>query len=226
MTAIVNGGRLPRHACLGLRPPHLVRTGLQDMNTKSSQSSHRLAVLLLCIGVLALSGCLSRGGNGMAPAGSVATSISSVGHLGGMVGIPEFYVNGTWGGNQSGWGGGGSTVCCASLPYSVTGPTMVTVKWKTCDISHIEFKNDRIVDPNARCTTAWHEATVPANFAVPPGNSSGLYVHFLPGNQVQVWFARQYPWSPNYPGPKYPDGPAPDYAPLPGEEPSPAKLAP
>ena len=69
-----------------------------------------------------------------------------------------------------------------------------------------------------------HEATVPIHFAVEPGDSSGMYVHFLPGHQVQVWVSRPYPNSSIYPGPAFPRGPAPSYSPLPGEKPSPQPI--
>ena len=99
---------------------------------------------------------------------------------------------------------------------------MVTVKWQTCDISHIKFINDQVVDPNARCELEWHEATVPVHFAEKePGN---LFVHFLPGHKVEVWSTAEYrAGSTKYPGPKYPRGPAPAYAPLSDEESSPVR---
>jgi hypothetical protein len=146
----------------------------------------------------------------------VGVSIAGVGHLGSMFGIPEFYVNGQWGGNAPGWGGGG--VCCVLLPSKVVEPMIVKVTWQTCDATGIKFVNDRAVDPNARCKLAEHEASVPIHFAVEPGDSSGLNVHFLPGNRIEVWMARGYPEGSLYPGPKYPSGPAPAYAPLPDEK--------
>ena len=84
---------------------------------------------------------------------------------------------------------------------------MVTVKWKTYRTS---FKEER-----------WHEVTVPIHFAVPPGKSDGLKVHFLPGHRVEIWCARIGLWDPKYPGPAYPLGPAPDYLPLADESPEP-----
>ena len=153
----------------------------------------------------------------------VGVSIAGIGHLGLMVGIPEFFVNGQWGGNNSGWGGGGGGVCCVKLPSKVVQPMIVKVTWQTCDISGIKFVNDRIVDPTQQCKLDAHEASVPIHFAVEPGKGgSGLYVHFLPGNKVEVWYANPYPESSAYPGPKYPRGLAPAYAPLPDEQPLPS----
>ncbi len=150
----------------------------------------------------------------------ISTSVSGVGHLGGMTGIPNFYVNGQWAGAVKGWGGGGGNVCCVSLKRTPNQPVMATVKWETCDISHIKYINDKKVNPEDRCKSSWHEQTVVVNFAE---NRRGyLYVHFLPGNRVEVWSsARLAPESVDYAGPAYPRGPAPDYAPLLGEKPNP-----
>ncbi|MEC5159138.1 MULTISPECIES: DUF3304 domain-containing protein [unclassified Janthinobacterium] len=163
------------------------------------------------VGLLVLAACAGPGGGSRAPAEMMGVSIVSVGHIGGMVGIPDFYVNGSWGGNSTGWGGGGKTTCCVSLP-KIPQPTLVTVKWKTCDISHIKFVNDRAVDPNLKCKSEWHEASVPVHFTVPAGKSFGLNIHFLPGNKVEAWLSNKGLGEADYPGPKYSSGPAPDYA--------------
>ena len=150
----------------------------------------------------------------------VGVPVAAVGLYGSMIGIPEYTIDGFHGGNNSGWGGGGKTSCCVLLPRTVTKPVIVTVKWETCDISHIQYVNHRKVDPDARCTVQEHEATVPIHFAVQPGDGAGLKVHFLPGHNVEVWYTRQGPASQEYPGPRFPFGPAPPYVPLPGEKPA------
>ena len=149
----------------------------------------------------------------------VATTLTGVGHLGGSVGISEFYVNGRWGGSASGWGGGGGSVCCIQLPsQKPVVPYLVTVKWETCDVHHIEYVNGKRVDPDAQCVPSEHEATVPVHYFLPGGRGgSGLKIHFLPGNKVQAWYTEHYPESSGYPGPAYSRGPAPDYAPVPDE---------
>jgi hypothetical protein len=156
-----------------------------------------------------LSGCAGAGSNRLVAEGKTATSLSSVAHYGKGIGISEFYVNGTWGGNQHGWGGGGSTVCCVTLPSTTSSPTLVTVKWRTYRTGVSEER--------------WHDAMVPVHFAVPIGKSYGMVVHFLPGHRVEIWFADEGIGSPDYPGPAYPRGPAPDYLPLADEEPEPVK---
>ncbi len=163
----------------------------------------------LSLGMLAA--CASRGAGSSSPPGTIDVNISGVGHLGRMVGIPQFSVNGHWGGNVGGWGGGGSGVCCVNLPVN-SQTTIVLVKWESCDISHIEFINGHAVDPDAQCKSSWHEASAAVHFAVPAGDGSGLKIHFLPGNRIEAWYTKMGPASTVYPGPQYPRGPAPDYA--------------
>lgn len=164
--------------------------------------------------VFVLSACIG-GVRSLAPDDMVAVSIGGVGHYGSMTGIPEFYVNGHWGGNNLGWGGGGDGMCCVLLPTKITKPVIVTVKWRSCDISGIEFKNNKKVDPNARCKAEEHEQIVPINFAIQPGDGgAGLFVHFLPGHRTEVWYTEVGPSGAAYPGPAYPRGPAPTYAPI------------
>ena len=152
----------------------------------------------------ALTGCAT-GGNDLIPDQSkVGASVSGVGHYGSMIGIPSFSVDGFSAGNAMGWGGGGGGVCCVLLPAKVTKPVMVTVKWETYRSAVDEEKH--------------HEARVPIHFTVEPEDSSGLYVHFLPGHKAEVWVTPGYPEQSGYPGPKFPRGPAPDYAPLSGEK--------
>eukprot|EP01042_Synura_sphagnicola_P030679 gene30679-39526_t len=146
----------------------------------------------------------------------VATTLTGVGHLGGSVGISEFYVNGRWGGSASGWGGGGGSVCCIQLPaQKPVVPYLVTVKWTSCDVHHIKFINGRSVDPDARCIKTKHEATVPVHYT--SESLDYVQVHFLPGNKVEVWSSNIAAWGSRYPGPAYSRGPAPDYAPVPDE---------
>ena len=176
----------------------------------------RLSVILI------LSACAMHANDLVPDQDKVGVSIGAVGHYGSMIGIPTFTVDGQWGGNNTGWGGGGAGVCCVLLPRTVTKPVIVTVKWETCDISHIEYVNHRKVDPDARCMVQEHETTVPIHFAVHPGKGgAGLFVHFLPGHRVEVWYPEMGPSGPGYPGPKYPFGPPPRYAPLPDEKPAP-----
>lgn len=162
-----------------------------------------------------LAGCVG-GSVGQEPKEEMlGARIGAVAHYGANMGIPEFYVNGHWGGNSTGWGGGGAGVCCIPLPRTVTRPVSVNVKWETCDTSKIEFVNGRAVDPDARCKLESHQATVPVHFEVDPGKGGfALFVHFLPGGKVEAWYTKAGPLNRNYPGPKYPLGPAPASVPF------------
>ncbi|CAN5427619.1 hypothetical protein BH10PSE18_BH10PSE18_13240 [soil metagenome] len=181
-----------------------------------------IATLALSLSVAA---CVS-GLNDLVPDQSkVGVSVAGVGHYGRMIGIPGFSIDGFHAGNVEGWGGGGGGFCCVLLPRVVTKPINVNVKWESCDIGHIKYVNDRRVDPEARCKLESHEARVPIHFTVQPGEGgSGLKVHFLPGHKVEVWYTREYPEYSGYPGPKYPQGPEPDYAPLLDEKPATASM--
>ena len=183
------------------------KTALQPAAvTCPSPLLHRLlAFTTMLFAVTLMTACAAGSRDLVSDKDMVGASIAAVGHLGSGIGIPEFSVNGHWDGNNSGWGGGGGGVCCVLMPRKVTKPLMVTVKWET----YRSNVGEDLV----------HEATVPVHFAVEPEDSSGLNVHFLPGNRVEVWMARGYPEGSEYPGPKYPSGPAPAYAPLPDEKP-------
>ena len=156
-----------------------------------------------------LSACATHGNDLVPDRDKVGVTVSAVGHYGSMIGIPEYSIDGFRAGNNSGWGGGGSTSCCVLLPRTVTKPIFVAVKWETYRSNVDEERH--------------HEATVPIRFAVQPGKGgAGLFVHFLPGHRVEVWYPEMGPSGPGYPGPKYPFGPPPPYAPLPDEKPAPS----
>ncbi|APW38293.1 hypothetical protein RD110_14755 [Rhodoferax koreense] len=164
---------------------------------------------LLAVAAVVLATACSTGSEDLVPdKDKIGISISAVGHYGSMIGIPEFYLDGHWGGNAMGWGGGGGGMCCMLLPRKITKPVMVKVTWTTNRSNVGEARQ--------------HEETVPVNFAVPPGDSAGLFVHFLPGHHVELWVTPGYPEGSKYPGPKFPRRPAPAYSPLPDEKPQPA----
>ncbi|WP_295371969.1 DUF3304 domain-containing protein [uncultured Pseudacidovorax sp.] len=144
---------------------------------------------------------------------TIGVPVGGVGHYGSGIMVTEFTINDRFrAGYVQGWGGGGVGDCCVLLPRHITKPILATVRWKT---------TRRDVDEYVQ-----HEDTVPIHFAVEPGDSSGMYVHFLPGHHVEVWVSRPYPNSSIYPGPAFPGGPAPPYAPLPGEKPTPPQTEP
>jgi len=187
------------------------------MQSKTKRNRLRLTV---CAGIAAyvLTGCSGNNFRQAPKEDMVGAAIGAVGHYGANIGIPELYVNGYWGGNNVGWGGGGAGVCCVPLPRKVTKPVFVTVKWETCDTSAIKYLNGRRVDPDAECKSEFHEATVPVHFEVEPGRGFALVVHFFPGGQPEAWYTRSYPEARDYPGPKFPRGPAPVNPPFPAGE--------
>lgn len=132
--------------------------------------------------------------------------IATVGHYGAGIDIAEIYVNDAWIGNQSGWGGGGGEICCAPVSTRRSKPVIIQVKWQTCEANYEE---------RVPCKLEWHNASVPINFSEKiPGHHFGLVIHFLPGHQVEAWTSDKGILESNYPGPKYPTGPAPRYVPL------------
>lgn len=138
--------------------------------------------------------------------------VSTVAHYGAGVGISAIYVNGGWVGNQGGWGGGGGSVCCVKISTDRIRPVFIDVKWRTCDIRNIVYENGLRVDPDARCKETWHLEKIPVNFSEGASrNNRGLVIHILPGHKVEAWISDKDLRNPNYPGPKYPSGPAPDY---------------
>ena len=163
--------------------------------------------ILLAVVAWALSACNKAGSDSFWEERENGLPVSAVVHYGKGIGISEFYLNGKLSGHQyDGWGSS-SDSCCLPVPTHPPEPMMVTVKWKTYRTS---FKEER-----------WHEATVPINFAVPPGDGYGLKVHFLPGHRVEIWNSDKGNGSSDYPGPAYPYKPAPDYVPLLDEAPEP-----
>ena len=182
--------------------------------------------LLSALFLISLAACST----GVSKADSTApvlygAALVGVGHLGSNVGISQYYVNGKWGSTVLGWRAYGGSMCCVAIPMRPPAtPFMVTVKWETCDTSHIKYVNHKRVDPDAECTTAWHEATVPVHYGRPSARETytDLNVHFLPYNKIEVWADGRDILDSDYPGPAYPRGPAParigpDYAPLPSE---------
>lgn len=178
---------------------------MKNSYIKSVLSRFLLPALL----ALLVSACASAGSDSLVPEGQIAVPILAVTHYGKGIGVSEFYVNGRMSGHEyDGWGSSGNS-CCMSMSSAQAQPLMVTVRWKTY---RTNFKEER-----------WHEATVPVHFATPAGDGYGLAVHFLPGHRVEAWYADEGVASPNYPGPAYPRGSAPDYVPLADEKPDSTK---
>ena len=170
--------------------------------------AHALAALAL---TLLAWGCAGSSEDLFPDKRTIGVPVGGVGHYGSGIMVTEFTINDRFrAGYVQGWGGGGVGDCCVLLPRHITKPILATVRWKTS-----QDGLGRLLE---------HEATVPIHFAVEPGDSSGMYVHFLPGHHVEVWVSWPGPPSSKYPGPAFPRGPAPPYSPLPGEKPSPQPI--
>jgi len=99
--------------------------------------------------------------------------------------IAMYVVNGYPGDDILPHGGGGSFVCCISVPREWKPVTTVTVKWT----------DDRNANP-----ISWRARVV----EVPrytPEDISRFAVHFFPGDEVKVLVTTKGPGHPDYPYP-------------------------
>ena len=202
-------------ACGGAPAMSAVDPGLQAVKGHRMTLASRLAIALTALALAMLAaGCASSSEDLFPDKRTIGVPVGGVGHYGSGILVTEFIIDEKFrAGYVEGWGGGGAGDCCVLLPRHVTKPIAITVRWKT---SHDGLEK-----------LAEHEATVPIHFAVDPGEGgSGLYVHFMPGHKVEVWYAGPTPASGRYPGPAFPRGPAPRYVPLPGEKSMPSQARP
>lgn len=149
----------------------------------------KIPIFIICI--FALNACHSK----------VGVSIGAVGHLGGNVGISDFYVNGAWGGNNSGQTIGNSGACCVVIPQVWHAGLQANVEWEECDTSDILFdENGKRIDPDTSkaCKKSEFKESVPIPKYEQPGN---LYVHFFPEHKVAVVVSPVDPRNPAYPWP-------------------------
>ena len=184
---------------------------LYDMQVRTGRSRAATRRAFFAIFAFAfVAGCASTSDDLVPDKNMMAVAIGSVGHYGSGIVVTDFSINGRRGNRTDGWGGGVAGDCCVLLPRKIPkDPMLVTVKWATTRSNLDEYR--------------LHEATVPVHFEVAPGEGgAGLYVHFLPGHRVEVWYADVWPNGSKYPGPAFPSGPASLYVPLSDERPQPA----
>ena len=198
--------RSPRGAWLSLCRAAVAHIPMRVGRGHARGFAHALRTLLisLLLGVMT-AGCNKDSSEDLvSDKDMVAVPIGGVGHYGEGITVTEFSINGNRAGRIEAWGGGGAGHCCVLLPRQVSQPMIVTVNWATTRTDVNEFRE--------------HTATVPIHFEVQPGDGgTGLYVHFLPGHRVEVWYPRDYPESTSFEGPKFPTGLAPPYETLPNE---------
>ncbi len=97
------------------------------------------------------------------------------------VSIVDLYVNGTWGGNSYAHSGGGTSVCCISVPVKWNPDFTVKIKWKKTEDSKLysaEAKIPRYVE------------------------SAGLQVLFMGNDEIKVYLIDYWPCSSMHPMPK------------------------
>ena len=137
--------------------------------------------------------------------------VGAVGHYGDGMGVLAYAVNGSYGGNVSSWGGGRG-MGAVSLPRhpSKSKDYSIRVDWVSCDVRNMEYDENNIrIGPYLGCIELKHSAVIPVHFTVDPGNSTGLYLHFLPGHKVEAWVTEGYPEGAGYPGPHSPEAQRP-----------------
>ncbi|RYZ79523.1 MAG: DUF3304 domain-containing protein [Proteobacteria bacterium] len=106
-------------------------------------------------------------------------SLRGVHHLGSEYFINRFFIDQSIGDNIGEGGGGGSIVCCVTLPRQWRPSISVDVRWK---VHHIIRKNDPKSPDTAELEGIYH-AQVPVEKYIKPGD---FFVHFFPKGRVRV----------------------------------------
>lgn len=124
------------------------------------------------------------------------SGFTGVHHMGEDFVVPEFYINGTWGGNIGKEGGGGSNVCCVALPKEWSPRLVVDVRWSVSN-----WANENVSGTSARkySSVSWQffRAIVPVEQYT--GEPDHLYVHFFKNGAVRVVTSMVGPESPMHP---------------------------
>lgn len=135
---------------------------------------------VICVALIALaSGCQAAAPRER----TVGVTLTGLDHLDAHLSIQNFWVNGT-AGHQA--GGGGRSVCCATVPDIDSPRQTVTVRWGVTNW--------------ARKVYSMHERVVPIERHDRRGT---LFIHFLRDGTVRAVLYDGYPEKPGYPGPSY-----------------------
>lgn len=145
----------------------------------------------LLIAVVILSACKTND-----HASHVPTLIVGVQHMGKNFSVAEFYVNGYEGGTAGRLGGGGSFVCCVSLPGKWRPGLKVEVRWIVTDWTN-EVRSE-IAKQNYRSVASDgpYIAWVPVEKYDEVGD---LYVHFFANGRIRVISSSYTPGHASYP---------------------------
>lgn len=107
------------------------------------------------------------------------TTLTGVHHLGSDYYINRFYINKSISDNVGEGGGGGSRVCCLSLPKKWYPGLTADVRWEVIHILRAPTRNAQ--------ETAEVEGIYRAQVPIEPYKDSGsFYVHFFPGKRVRI----------------------------------------
>jgi hypothetical protein len=136
--------------------------------------SHPVATLLVAGALLGAYALLRPHSDDRMPA-----SIIGVQHLGSDYLINGFYVDGYYGSNVGEGGGGGSEVCCITLPKKWHSGLKAEVRW---EVHHIIRTSDPTV-PETVEVEGMYRARVPVEAYAEP---SDFYVHFFPQGRVRI----------------------------------------
>lgn len=121
-----------------------------------------------------------------------ATTLTGVHHLGSDYIINKFYIDKRINDNVGEGGGGGSRVCCLSLPKKWSPALTADVRWEVVHIS-------RASDPSGQDTgkiEGIYRAQVPIEQYAKSGN---FYVHFFPGRRARIVISETPSFSEDHP---------------------------
>lgn len=139
----------------------------------------RAALVVVMAGIPWLAGCQTL----VPKERTVGVTLTGLDHLAAHLSIQDFWVNGT-AGHQA--GGGGRSVCCATVPDIDVPRQTVTVRWGVTNWPHKAY--------------SMHERVVPIERHDRRGT---LFIHFLRDGTVRAVLYDGYPEKPGYPGPSY-----------------------
>ncbi|WP_312486545.1 DUF3304 domain-containing protein [Massilia timonae] len=121
-----------------------------------------------------------------------ATTLTGVHHLGSDYFINKFYINKRINDNVGEGGGGGSHVCCLSLPKKWSPALTADVRW---EVIHILRAPDSSVQDTGEIEGIYR-AQVPIEKYTESGN---FYVHFFSGKRVRIVVSDTPPFSEDHP---------------------------
>jgi hypothetical protein len=106
-------------------------------------------------------------------------SLIGVHHLGADYSIYKFHINKSIGDSVGEGGGGGSMVCCMTLPRQWDASLSVDVRWA---VDHI-IRSVKTGQPDTTEVEGIYHAQVPVEKYTTPGD---FYVHFFPNGRIRV----------------------------------------